>query len=226
MTSQVPAARQVPPDAASATLQMCPTHESTPQTDRNPVSTTSAPTATSRSRWLLPTLTGVVSLALVAFMIGSVTTAVWTDTTENEGNTWATGQVALTDDDGGVAMFTVTDMVPGDTVTNDITVTNESSVPLAVTLYGEDLADDAGLAEALALTITADGAEVYTGTVAGFATAHADWASGTGTSTFAAGGAQTYAFTVTLDPDASDALQGTSAGIDFVWEGQTIANGG
>ena len=185
---------------------------------------TPLPTEDTRRRNVaIAAVAAVTALALVFFMISSVTGAAWTDTTRNDGNSWATGEVSLTDDDDGVAMFSVTGMVPGDEVDNSITVTNESSVPLDVRLYGETLADTDELAQHLNLKVgtTEGGAEVYTGTLAGFAAAHTDFASGTTDIDMAADGSQTYYFWVQLDPATPSSFQSASAGIDFVWEGQT-----
>lgn len=189
-----------------------------------------APT-TSRHRRSLLAVSGaaLTALALVAFMVTSVTRAAWTDTTENAGNAWATGTVSLTDDDGGTAMFSATDMLPGDVETNSITVTNDSSVPLDVRLYGQNLAETDGLAQYLNLKIgtAVDGYDVYdavdgtAGTLSGFSTAHANFANGTPVISLAPAATQTYYFWVELDSEAPDGVQGASAGIDFVWEGHT-----
>lgn len=189
----------------------------------------------SRRRSLLILLAAaLMALALVVFMVSSVTRAAWTDTTRNDTNSWATGEVTLTDDDGDSAMFTITNMMPGDTLSKTIIVTNESTVSLDVKLYGETLSDSAGLGEHLNLKIgtTSGGAEVYDGTAAGtltgtdgFASTHTDYASGTapitlGTNT-GTDDTEEYFFWVELDSEAPDSVQGASASIDFVWEGHT-----
>ena len=179
---------------------------------------------TRRRNVAIVAVAAVTALALVFFMISSVTGAAWTDTTRNDGNSWATGSVSLTDSlNNAAAMFSVTGMVPGDEVDNSITVTNESSVPLDVRLYGENLANTDLLAQHLNLKVgtTEGGAEVYTGTLAGFAAAHTDFASGTAVIDMAAAGTRTYYFWVQLDPATPDSFQSASAGIDFIWEGQT-----
>lgn len=195
----------------------------------------SAPAHTSRRRTLfLVGSASLTALALVVFMVASVTRAAWTDTTDNPGNSWDTGTVLLTDDDAGVAMFSATNMIPGDVVTNDITVINESSVPLDVRLYGASLTSDPSdpvgtdLAAHLNLEIgtTLGGTDVYTGTLANFASTHTGFASGTpaiGLDILANTPAdrQIYYFSVELDGAAPEGLQGTGATIDFVWEGQS-----
>lgn len=168
-------------------------------------------------------LAALIALALVFFMVSSVTSAAWTDTTENAGNSWATGTVSLTDDDGGVAMFSATGMVPGQTVTNDIVVTNGSTVPLDVRLHGANLVNTDLLAQYVNVSIgtTSGASDVYSGTLAAFATAHTEYSNGTPVIAMAAAGTQTYYFSVTLDSATPDAFQNKTAGIEFVWTGQT-----
>lgn len=166
---------------------------------------------------------GLTALAMVFFMISSVTSAAWTDTTRNDGNSWATGSVSLTDNDLGVAMFSVTGMVPGQIEENSITVTNESTVALDVRLYGANLVNVDLLAPYLNLKVgtTLGGGEVYTGTLDAFATAHTSFATGTPVIDMAASGTQIYYFWVELDAATPTEFQTKTAGIDFVWEGQT-----
>lgn len=184
---------------------------------------TPATAGTSRRNVTIVAFAAVTALALVVFMISSVTRAAWTDTTRNDGDSWATGTVSLTDDDNGVAMFTTTNMVPGTVVTNSITVTNEGTVPLNVRLYGENVDNDDDLAQHLNLSVgtTANGTEVFSGTLAGFS-ARTDWASGGSSISLAASATQTYHFRVELASNTPQSFQGgATAGIDFVWEGQT-----
>lgn len=193
----------------------------------NNLTSTHVATVPRNRRLGIVALAAATALALVFFMVSSVTGAAWTDTTSNTGNSWATGSVTLTDDDLGVAMFSVTNMLPGDTISNSITVTNASSVPLDVRLYGANVADTDGLAQYLNFKIgtAADGFDVYTGTaagtLAGFQTAHTAYANGTAVISLASGATQTYFFWVELDAGAPDSAQGKTAGIDFVWEGHT-----
>ncbi|MEX2620945.1 MAG: TasA family protein [Egibacteraceae bacterium] len=184
---------------------------------------TALPAGHARRNLAIVAVAAVTALGLVFFMISSVTGAAWTDTTDNTGNSWATGTVSLTDDDLGVTMFTVDDMVPGEVVENSITVTNASSVPLDVRLYSDTLVDTDLLAQHLNLKIgtTAGAGDIYDGTLLAFATTFVDFANGTAVIDLAAAGTQTYHFWVELDSATLDTFQNTSAGLDFVWEGQT-----
>lgn len=71
-------------------------------------------------------LTLALSLATIAV---SATGAVFTDADSHEGNTFATGTVDLADFDPGQT-FDVTNMAPGDTATQAVTVTNGGSLEL------------------------------------------------------------------------------------------------
>lgn len=191
-----------------------------------------APAVESRRRNLTMVAgAALCALALVFFMVSSVTSAAWTDTTRNDGNTWATGAVSLTDTQAGTAIFTTSDalLVPGSSISKSITVVNESTVPLGVRLYGASLDDTDLLAQHLGLTVgsTVGGNDVFTGTLADFASTHVAYGSGTTAIELAAANAgdtdqQTYYFTVTLAAAAPASAQGNSAGIAFVWEGQTL----
>ena len=167
----------------------------------------------------------LAALVLVFFMISSVTSAAWTATTSNNGNSWATGTVSLTDDRAGTAVFSTADalMVPGSVISKTITVTNGSDVPLNVRLYGSALDDLDLLAQHLTVTIgtSAGASDVYSGTLLAFAD-KASYATGTPAVEFAAGASTTYYIAVTLAASAPDSAQGDTAGISFVWEGQTL----
>src|SRR5712691_202461 len=65
----------------------------------------------------------VVGGGLAGLLTVSATRAAFVDTTETPSNSWVTGSVALSDDDGGSALFSSAAMVPGDTITKCIVVT-------------------------------------------------------------------------------------------------------
>ncbi len=76
-----------------------------------------------------------LAILAAAAMIWSASNAAFSATTRNSGNNWATGSVALTDDDAGSARFQVNNMLPGQTETKCITVTANTSVPGVVRNY-------------------------------------------------------------------------------------------
>ena len=176
----------------------------------------------------------IASLLMVSLFVVRASSAAFSAQTVNTSNSWSTGAVALSDDDGGgagSAMFDVTGMTPGDTVVKCITVTYTGSTdPSAVKLYSS--VTDNGLADHLDVTVKEGDGGGY-GSCTGFAAtatiadavtltafgAYADYASGIGTwNPSATGQAKTYQFTVTLGSDTPDTAQGADAQAGFTWE--------
>lgn len=108
-------------------------------------------------------------VVLVSGVVLQVSSAAFTDTTENAGNTWEAGTVSLTDGDLGSAMYTTSNNIsPGYTETQCIEVTYDGSVvpDEAIDLYAassgtaggpDDVApvgaDGDGLQDDLTLTV-------------------------------------------------------------------------
>lgn len=67
----------------------------------------------------------VVAVLLVVVLSFAGSRAVFSDTTDNTGNDFASGEITLVDDDTGTVMFDVADMIPGDTVDHCIQVSYE-----------------------------------------------------------------------------------------------------
>lgn len=176
----------------------------------------------------------IVSLAMVSLFVVRASSAAFSAQTVNTSNSWATGAVALTDDDGGgaaSAMFDVTGMTPGDTVVKCIAVTYAGSAdPSPVKLYSS--VTDNGLAAHLDVTVREGDGGGY-GSCAGFTPSatiangvtlttfggYSDYATGIGTwDPTATGQTKTYQFTVTLGADTPDSAQGADAQAGFTWE--------
>ncbi len=177
-----------------------------------------------------------VPLAVVASgaVIATASYAAFSSSTDNAGNAWRTGAVSLTDDDQGVAMFDVDDLVPGSSGTNCITVTAATTNASTVKLYADEQTDDDALAQYLGMqvergslgtagdcsTFTAT-ATVHDGTLAefmahdAFGTGLDSWKPATGSTS------TTYRFSYDLSEDAPNTVQSSEAGTTFVWEAQT-----
>ncbi|UQN28078.1 CalY family protein [Brachybacterium kimchii] len=168
-------------------------------------------------------------LVLSSLLIWHASYAAFSDTTENPGNSWQAGQVEITDDDAGTAMFDAKELAPGDTGTNDIVTTYSGTLDAATRLYGEDEATTQDLAQYIDLKIVAgsgaDASTVYTGTLADFAADHSDFASGIdlGRAEGGSDASTPYTFTYTLSADAPDSAQGGTARIGFTWEAQSVS---
>ncbi|GAA0797017.1 hypothetical protein [Spirilliplanes yamanashiensis] len=200
---------------------------------------------TSRSRvsWLYP-LAAVAAVGL----LGSLPTvgAAFSGTAANPPNTFAAGTVALDANTPtpAVALLTMNDGRPGDApVTGCIRVTYTGTVPARVRLFAAS--GGTGLATYLNLTVergtttgttlpdctgfTPDSATyaaasgvMYSGTLAGLASAHGSHASGLqdptsgSPTTWTAGTTVTYRFTASIQNDP--AAQGLTATPTFWWE--------
>lgn len=183
----------------------------------------------------------VVSGALVTGSSYSVFSA----TTNNAPNSWSAGSVVLSDDDSGVALFSITALKPGATGTKCILVTSTGTLPSTVKLYTSQSSPTYATTNALAgsinLTITqgtggttsscsgftplGSNATVYSGTLAGFASSASGFATGlpaAGTWAPTGSGSETrsYQFVYTLDAAAPNTTQNGTATIGFTWEAQ------
>lgn len=188
-----------------------------------------------------------VAILLAGAMVWQASNAAFTATTRNSGNSWATGQVALTDDDKGTAAFTVDKLVPGQSGTKCIVVTSNSTVPGEVRSYVQNLATSAvGLEEHITLNVergtggtfndctgfTPIGSAPEPYSLKELSTANHDYATG-GTATAwetegTPGEKTVYRGTWTFDAaglsqSQLDALQGAQTSIDLVWELQSDA---
>jgi hypothetical protein len=197
-----------------------------------------------RSRIVPAAASGLVALVLVSALVVRTSQAAFVDTTSNTGNGFAAGDVNL-DDDATTAMFSVSGLAPGDTVTRCIRVTYTGSVSSpTVRLYSGGYTDvpgpaagSTGLSTYLSLSVeegaggtsadcsgfTAASTAVSGVTLAGFAAGRTDFATGAGAWEPATSPAsRTYRFTVQLAEATPNAEQG--AGVSnaaFVWEVQS-----
>jgi hypothetical protein len=138
--------------------------------------------------------------------------------------------VTLADDDGAVAMFTATNVGGGDVMSRCLQVTYESSGPADLKMYAALTA--AGLAPYLHLVVESGsggsfadcsgfaGSVLYNGTLAAFAGAHTDFASGLTVPVTPSANPVSFRFTVQVGNQA--AAQGRTAAADFWWEAQTV----
>jgi hypothetical protein len=139
----------------------------------------------------------------------------------------------LVDDDSGSAMFTMTDMAPGDTDAECILVTYNGSLQSDVVLYVSpgDLTGT-GLDSYLDLTVERSvggigsfgnctgfsGNLLYDGTLDGFSSAYTNFSKGALWLWANTGDGSVYRFTVQLQDD--NAAQGLNATVTFTWEAQ------
>lgn len=179
-----------------------------------------------------------VAIMAAAALIWQSSYAAFTSTTRNSGNEWATGSVALTDDDAGSARFQVQNMEPNDTDTKCITVTANTTDTGVVKGYAVNpVASPEGLENYVKVTVlygtgggfssctgfTSEGTLIPTTSLADLS-AYNSYETGAGGWTVTAGEhSRTYQVTWTFDTSGLtqseiDNLQDAQTGIDFQWE--------
>ena len=170
------------------------------------------------------------ALLVVTLLTITRTEAAFSDTTDNQTNTFATGTVVLTDDDTGTAMFTVSNMTPGTPVVECITVTySGDQLPAPVRLYGSttgtldtyldtdiEIGTGGSFGDCTGFTPSST---LFNNTLANFAATHTDWASGLATFT-AAANPTSRTFRFTIEVQNNPAAQGDSATAIFTFEAQ------
>jgi hypothetical protein len=180
-----------------------------------------------------------IAIVLSGATIGTASYAAFSATTVSPSSNWASGTVALSDDDSSTALFSATNLQPGATGTKCIAVTSTGSLASAVKLYGTGATTTNALSSYITLTITqgtggsfaggctgftplASGSSVYTGSLANFASTATGYATGLGTwaPTGTASETRVFRFVYTLDSAAPNSTQGGTAAIGFTWEAQ------
>jgi len=183
-----------------------------------------------------------VALAASGLVVAQSSYSAYSATTANPTSNWATGTVALSDDDNNTAAFTASNLKPGSTGSRCIVVSSTGSLPSAVKLYGTGAATTKALASDINLTITqgtggsfgsctgytpaASGSTVYNGTLAGFSSAATNFSNGLGTWNTTGTGAvanpetRTYQLTYSVRTETTNDTQGGTAAIGFTWEAQ------
>lgn len=203
-------------------------------------------TPSPRTRKIAGLSAAPVAVLVAGLMVWQGSTAAFTSTTRNAGNSWAAGQVALTDDDAGRAGFTVENLVPGQSGEKCILVTSNSTVAGEVRAYVQNLAGSgaSGLEDRIKLQVergTGGNFNDCTGfapvpgalpaqSLSTLAQVNSDYASGGAIwdTEGRAGESSTYRGRWSFDTEGMtqpqiDALQGSKVTIDLVWELQSDA---
>jgi hypothetical protein len=193
-----------------------------------------------RGRWKV-----ALSLLVIGLLSSAVTLGVYglfSATAQNSGNEITSGTVSFTDNDAGAALYNVSSIRPGETVSSCIKVTYGGSIAAASRLFSTGTPGP--LAQYIDLTVTqgtqatstfpscagfsADAVGVlYSGTLQAFEQTRNSYASGiatapAGKSSWSNGEAVVYRFQATLQTSAPDASQGTSSGVHaFAWEARS-----
>jgi spore coat-associated protein N len=172
--------------------------------------TTPAPTRRSR-RILVPLATLAAAGALV---VGSG--ADFTSQSKNAESVVASGTLTQSNSRANEAIFNVSNIKPGDTVTGSVVLTNTGSLPASFKVTEtatNGFADQSNLQMTITETGPAGVRPVFSGTFGGPA---GDDVFELGR--FEANEARTYAYTVTLKSSALNTEQGKSANAAYVWD--------
>ena len=178
------------------------------------------------------------ALLASAAVVSTASYSAYTASTTNPTSNWATGTVALSDDDTNTALFSATNLKPGSTGTKCVVVTSTGSLASSVKLYGTNPATTKALASHINLTVTqgnggsfgsctgftplGTGSSVYTGTLDNLGTTATNYATGVGTwtPTGTATETRTYQVAYTVSANAPDTTQGGTASLGLTWETQ------
>ena len=162
-----------------------------------------------RSKILIP-LTTVLAAGAVAVGSG----ATFTSTSGNTISSVTSGTLTQSNSKDNKAIFSLTNLKPGDTLNGTLTLTNTGSLAADFSLT-EVSSSNAFSGSNLTLEIvdTTANTTVYSGTFGGLT-------DGTKNSlgTWAAGSAHVFKFTVKLSQDATNAEQGKTAGAVYAWD--------
>lgn len=152
-----------------------------------------------------------------AIAVGSGAT--FTSTSGNTISAVTSGSLTQTNSKDNAAIFNLTNMKPGDTVIGAVTITNTGTLPAKFSLtetlsangFGDKTTGDNYLK--LAITNVTTNTPVWSGNFGALVDGTAN-----PLGEFAAGAANTYRFTVTLDAAAGNSEQGKSANATFRWD--------
>jgi len=183
---------------------------------------------------------GAIPAALLgsSALVWNASYSAFTSTTQNANNNWETGTVALTDDDSNTAMFSATNLKPGQTGEKCIEVTSNGSLPSSVKLYGSAYSQTKLLGTYIDVTVEegsgatfgscanfvplATGAKIFSDTLDTFSSTKTSYANGSGVwqTNGTSGEKRSYRITYTVKSSTPDSAQGGSAAIGFTWEAQ------
>jgi hypothetical protein len=178
-----------------------------------------------------------VGLIVSAALVWQASYSAFSATTTNPTNNWATGTVALADDDSNTAMFNATVLKPGSTGAKCIVVTYSGTLAATVKLYGTgetatnsldtylDLVVEQGTGGTFAggcagFVVDVGAPNTYSGTLAAFAAAKTNFATGFGSYAPAGASTKVYRITYTVNAAAPSSVQSSTAAIGLTWESQ------
>jgi hypothetical protein len=179
------------------------------------------PTTQERLTWMRKNskrLIIALILILVAAAVVTFSFSLFSSSSASPGNMVSTGSIAINSSAEGTAIFKIEGLLPGESGTGTVTVTNVGDSDGAFTLTASNLVDtpaSPALSSQLTAVVTDEtSAQVYSGPLASLSTvALGNWA---------ADETHTYTFTVTFAASADNTYQDAQTTLDLTWTaGQT-----
>jgi hypothetical protein len=165
---------------------------------------------------------GALILLILAIVIAAASGAVFTSSSANPENTFSAGNLKQSNSRPNVAILSAVDMVPGDTETGEVTITNTGDVSGRFRLASSGITDQPGanggkLSEVLQLKIADGSSTIYNGDF--------DAMPAQDLGSWPAGEAHKYTFTVTFPEGGvpsgattgDNAYKDSTTKIDFSW---------
>ena len=182
-----------------------------------------------RRRGLLVLL---LALSLGSVGAGAFSLALFTDSSAVGANAFTTGTIVL-GANPATALLTASAMMPGDTVSGSLVVSNTGTGQLRYAMSSASTnADGKNLRDQLSLTVKTlgtscaafDGTSLYSGTLSAAAFGSNAQGAQAGDRTLAAGANETLCFQATLPIGTGNAFQGASTTTTFTFDAEQTAN--
>ena len=176
-----------------------------------------APTAKERVAWMGKNSKRLI-IALIVIIIAALVVifsfSLFSSSSANPGNLVTTGFMELDNSADGAAIYTVEELLPGESGSGTVSVTNVGESDGDFTLTPSNLVDTPAtpaLSSVVTLVVTDGADEVYNGLLSGM-TAPISLGTWAGDETHA------YTFTVTFASAAGNEFQDASSTLDFTWD--------
>jgi uncharacterized repeat protein (TIGR01451 family)/predicted ribosomally synthesized peptide with SipW-like signal peptide len=170
-----------------------------------------------------------LGMATAGVMAGSY--AAWTAQTNNPGNAVTAGTLGMTNSKSAASVFSASNVVPGDTGSDTVTVTNSGTVPMSVTL-SQDAISATGIETSLGLKVHDDTRNwcYWPNTGAGACATYGAWdgsatltnlalGATSGAAQWPAGEAHTFTISWQLSAASPNSDQGKAGSFRLVWDG-------
>lgn len=182
---------------------------------------------------LISVAAALIAVALVGTLVFRTSSALFSSTTINPSNSWATGSVTVSDDDSGTAMFTTGGnglLTGGQSLVNCIKVdyTGTSTAGVGIKFYGTaagtlapylDVTVESGTGGGFGDCTGFSGSSIYVGTLANLNTNVGSYANGVGAWT-PVSNADSRVYRITVAVQQNSLAQAKSATGTFTWEAQ------